>query len=80
MIGIITKKQTINFLATYRKQINDPIASAVIKEFKKLNYNDPLKYLSRGLLRTNEILIVDENNKKFYLSTSDDLIKCFVNN
>lgn len=76
IIGIILKKTITAHLLNFTLFETDPIRKAVQKEFKKLNENQPMKYLSKAVIRYEYILIEVENND-LKIACSDDLLELF---
>ncbi len=65
LIGIITTKQILNCIANYKLSIQDKIQKAVIREFKLINLNSPIKYLSKAFVRHNYVVVVGD--EKYYI-------------
>jgi len=76
--GVVNKKNIANFLTQYKIKIDDNIKILVSKDFKKLSFNDPVKYLSRYLIRWNQILVEDDKLNRFYIVSHDDLLNSFL--
>lgn len=78
LAGVITKKNIVNFLTQSKIKLNEHIKRIITKDFKKLNIDDPIKYLTRSLIRWNQVLIEDTKMNRFYLATHDDLLEKYL--
>lgn len=77
VIGIITKKTLTAHLLNNTLTLNDNIKKAIQKEFKLLDVNAPMKYLSKATLRYEFIILDIESESKALLVTSDDLLELY---
>jgi hypothetical protein len=75
---MITSKQILNALTSFKLQIDSPIAKIVIKDFKVVESNQPIKYLSKGFARHNYIIVRD--CEKYYVCDHKVLLNNFLNN
>lgn len=59
-----------------------PITKAIIKEFRKVDINDPVKYLSKAFNRHNHVLVTSatEEATKFFVTRDSDLLEYFLQN
>jgi predicted transcriptional regulator len=82
LIGVITKRQITNFLTSYKLTLDRPITKAIIKEFKKVDINDPLKYLSKAFNRHVHVLItsIEHEETKFFVTQESELLEYFLQN
>ncbi len=78
-MGIITRRQITNFLTSFKLNMDSLITKAIIKEFKKVDINDPLKYLSKSFNRHTHVLVTSTENE-YFVTTDRDLLDHFVKN
>ena len=76
--GVITKKNTVNSLTQSKIKLDEKIKKIFTKDYKKLNLSDPIKYLTRSLIRWNQILVENNKLKKFYLASHNDLLNDYM--
>jgi len=63
--------------------LRQSIYRAIIKEFKILDFNDPLKYLSKAFNRHSYILVTNYDKAsyiKYYVAIDKDLLSYFRDN
>lgn len=82
LIGTITRRHITNFLTSYKLTTDQTINKAIIKEFKKVNINDPLKYLSKAFNRHTHVLITSTQDKetKYFVTKESDLLNYYLKN
>jgi predicted transcriptional regulator len=76
--GVITKKNTVNSLTQSKIKLDEKIKKIITIDYKKLNLCDPIKYLTRSLIRWNQILVENNKLKKFFLASHDDLLNNYM--
>jgi len=79
-VGIITRRQLTNFLTSYKLTLEQPITKAIIKEYKKVDLNNPLKYLSKAFNRHTHVLVTSNHDKeiKFFITKDSDLLDYYI--
>jgi hypothetical protein len=77
---MITEKQVLNALTSYKLKMNSSITTIVIKDFKVVNTTDPLKYLSKALTRHNYVIIKGEGEGEDYVCDHKALLNNFLKN
>jgi len=62
--------------------LDEPITKAIIKEFKKVDINDPMKYLSKAFHRHTYVLVssTEAQATKFFVTKDTDLLEFFLKN
>lgn len=80
VIGLITKKSLISHLVNLTLKKEDKIKKAIIKEFKKLSINDPIKFLSKAFKRHDFVLITEDEKENVYrIATPENILDIFEN-
>ena len=78
LIGIITSKQILNALTSFKLKIDNPIGKIVLKDFKVVESNQSIKYLSKAFTRHNYVIV--KNSENLYVCEHKFLLKKFLNN
>jgi len=79
-MGVITSRNILNYMTSYRLKLTDEIRKAINKEFKCVKNSDPLKYLSKSFNRHTHILVTNEDESKFYVVVHKDLLDYYLKN
>ncbi len=76
IIGIITIRQLLNYLGSYKLKNEDKIAKAVLKDYKQLHLNQPIIYLTKAFTRHNYVIIKGEDD--YYICDPKTLLTCII--
>lgn len=77
---MITEKQVLNALTSYKLKIDSSINPIIIKDFKVVKNTDPLKYLSKAFTRHSYVLVTGQSDGEYYVCDHKALLDSFLNN
>ena len=79
LVGLFILRRITVFLSSAKADIEGPASSVLYKEFRLLELNDPIYFLSRSLERY-EYIPIKESDEKYYLCKDDDVLTYILKN
>jgi CBS-domain-containing membrane protein len=77
LYGIVTSRQLLNFLTSYKLALDQSVKKAIVKDYKVVKMTDSLKYLSKAFTRYTHVVITDD--KDYYICDHKTLLNSYLN-
>ena len=79
LLGLFNQRHITIFLSSAKTELDNLANTVLMKEFRVLDLNDPIYFLSRSLERY-EYIPIKESDEKYYLCKDDDVLKYILKN
>ena len=79
LLGLFNQRHITIFLSSAKTELDNLANTVLMKEFRLLELNDPIYFLSRSLERY-EYIPIKESDEKYYLCKDDDVLKYILKN
>ena len=79
LLGLFNQRHITIFLSSAKTELDNLANTVLMKEFRVLDLNDPIYFLSRSLERY-EYIPIKESDEKYYLCKDDDVLTYILKN
>ena len=79
LLGLFNQRHITIFLSSAKADFDDSASAVLLKQFRLLELNDPIYFLSRSLER-HDFIPIKESDEKYYLCKEDDVLNYILKN